>query len=291
MDGGPPPVSLPPRPDDAHKGTFGTVLVVGGRDDAESCMVGGPAFAALGALRVGAGRVLLGVPRTIESACLSVTPSATGAPIPDDPIEAADRLKELIVGVQAMVVGPGLGTGPVAKALVEAALDSSLPVVLDADGLNVIASDPVLLARSSASCVITPHPGEFQRLAEALGLPPRPRDDADRIEAAAALADRLGVITVLKGQGTVVSDGRTNWTCPLGTPALATAGTGDVLAGVIGGLLSQDPGSPRDSAMLGVWIHAAAGERWAARHGDAGLLAAELAEEVPSVLRDLPRRG
>ena len=290
-----PTVPLPPRPGDGHKGTFGTVLVIGGRDDSASCMVGGPAFAALGALRSGAGRAILAVPRSIEPACLSVTPSATGLPLPDDSTEAVARIREAMQDVQSVVIGPGLGTDAIARALVEAVVSEPdrPPIVLDADGLNVIVDLTTVVRESTAPIVVTPHPGEYERLADALELPRKPSTPQLRVEAAQSLSAALDVVTVLKGQGTVVADAARTWTCQRGTVALATAGTGDVLAGVIGSLLAQGgPDADRHGlAAWGVWIHAVAGEQWAQRHGEAGLLAAELAEELPSVLQAARQRG
>ena len=198
--------------------------------------------------------------------------------------------------VQAVVIGPGLGTGDTARALVQAVVSGSgeVPVVLDADGLNVCAEHPEGLIPSPVPMVVTPHPGEYDRLAASLGLLLAPRTPESRTEAATALSAALGVITVLKGHGTVVADAGKAWTCHRGSVALATGGSGDVLAGVIGGLLAQGAvagtPSPWDLAAWGTWIHAVAGEQWAARHGQSGLLAAELAAEVPEVMQSVPRK-
>lgn len=291
----PPAAPLPHRPEDGHKGTFGTVLVIGGCDDAESCMVGGPAFAAMGALRAGAGRAVLAVPRTILTACLEVTPSATGLPLPAEAAEAASCVRDILPQVQAVVIGPGLGTGETARALVEAvvAAPGGTPVVLDADGLNVFAMYAMEVSPIQGRMVVTPHPGEYDRLAASLDLPKAPRTPESRTEAAVALSEALHVVTVLKGPGTVVAESRKTWTCQRGSVALATGGSGDVLAGIIGGLIAQGvmEGSPPlwDLAAWGTWIHAVSGEHWAAQHGPSGLLAAELAAEVPGVMASLPR--
>ncbi|MBG83281.1 MAG: NAD(P)H-hydrate dehydratase [Phycisphaerae bacterium] len=294
-DGQSPPGLLPSRPVDSHKGTFGTVMVIGGCDDADSCMVGGPAFSALGALRSGAGRVVMATPRGILGHCLEVSPSATGIPIDSIPFDDESELRSQLEMFQTIVLGPGLGTGSVAERLVSSILScrSSTPIVIDADAINIAARDPGQLIGSHSPCVLTPHPGEYRRLAHTLGISESPTSDTERIEAAMALSQAVGAIAVLKGAGTVVASGDSVWACDRGTPALATAGTGDVLAGIIAGLVAQSISLEQSSlwrmAAWGVWIHAVSGERWSANHGDSGLLAAELAAEVPGVMQSLPR--
>ena len=198
--------------------------------------------------------------------------------------------------MQAEVIGPGLGRSPWAASLLEARLaDSGPPVVLDADALNLVSEDARILRSSERDMILTPHPGEHARLAESLELPMAGQDDASRGEAARTLAIEAGGVVVLKGDRPVVTDGDRAWTCDAGSAVLATAGTGDVLAGLIGGFRAQGAGS-FESAVLGTWVHACAGERWSASHADRGLLATELAEAVPGVLEacrngelDLPR--
>lgn len=280
-------VALPPRPVDGHKGTFGTVLVVGGCDTSTSLMVGGPAFAALGALRSGAGRCILATPRSMLAEALTVAPSATGLPLDAEIEQAVSQLDASRAAVQSRVVGPGLGCSAWSEAVVASQLGlDGPPLVLDADGLNLLAARPAMLMEGSRSMILTPHPGEYARLADAFNLPAAGEDDASRRTAAAALAKRLGGVAVLKGRGTVASDGERTWTCEAGSVALATAGSGDVLAGLLAGLLAQvDEGMDLlATAILGTWLHAVAGERWASSHADRGLLAAELAEAVPGVI-------
>ncbi|MCH2148524.1 MAG: NAD(P)H-hydrate dehydratase [Phycisphaerales bacterium] len=277
-------IELPRRPGDGHKGTFGTVLVVGGCNDSDSMMLGGPAFAALGALRSGAGRCVLATPAGVLAESLRVAPSATGLPLQDDS-RAADRLHEAAGDVDAEVLGPGLGRSASAVDVVRSRLEADgPPLVLDADGLNVLA-EHVDMTIGTRIRVLTPHPGEYMRLACAYGLPDAGGDDASRTLAAGALARQTGSVAVLKGSRTIVSDGVRHWICEVGSVVLATAGTGDVLAGIIGGLLAQP--SKNDAfanAVLGTWLHAVAGDLWASRNGDRGLLAAELASTVPEVI-------
>jgi len=317
-----PPIEprLPARDPRGHKGTFGTVGVVGGCVSGRVRMTGAPALAALGALRAGAGLVKLLCPEPALGHVMALAPSATGRAIPVDaagemaPHEAAAAIDELLRESTALAVGPGLGTGGGPQALaLRAVQQDSIPVVVDADAINCLALVPELSRDFHAAAVLTPHPGEYRRLAEALRLRHDPADDAQRPAAAESLAQRLGCIVVLKGAGSVVSDGHRTWVCPRGHACMATAGTGDVLAGVIAALAAQfvRPADPLlaklseraraalgragpagldlfDAARAGVLAHAIAGEQWAARAGaSAGMLAAELAELIPASLETL----
>ena len=281
--------TLPHRPADGHKGTFGTVLVVGGCSDSNSMMVGGPAFAALGALRTGAGRCVLAVPSAVLAETLSVAPSATGLPLAEDAIES---IHGVALDVQAEVVGPGLGRSTSAVTIVRDRLGADgSPLVLDADGLNILAAHPGM-PRGSRPLIVTPHVGEHARLASAFDLSDAGDDDVGRSSAAIAMADRLDAVVVLKGHRTVVADRQRAWVCTVGSSVLATGGTGDVLAGTIAGLLAQPSDNDcMESAVLGVWLHALAGERWKLHHGDRGLLAGELAAEIPAVLHECTAGG
>lgn len=300
---------LPARDPGGHKGTFGTVSVVGGCADPARPMLGAPVLAATAAVRAGAGLVRLCVPSPLLIPALSACPSATGVALPageDGAVighEAAEVLDSLVRESASLVVGPGLGienshNNGRSSLVLRALAQDEVPVVLDADGLNTLASVPDPLPDVRAGMVLTPHPREFERLAGGLGL----RVSGDREQDATALAQLVGGVVVLKGAGTVVSDGMRSWVCTSGHHCLATGGTGDVLAGVIGGLAAQFvrcetpiPGRERglgagplslyEAAVLGVEIHARAGERWAKQHGGgAGLLAMELCDLVPGVM-------
>ncbi|MEM6394668.1 MAG: NAD(P)H-hydrate dehydratase, partial [Planctomycetota bacterium] len=193
-------------------------------------------------------------------------------------------------GGEVVAVGPGWGVGEGRGEALRVLLGSGRRVVVDADGLNVLAGE--LRASGDAAhggtpwasgggldWVLTPHPGEFGRLVEAVELEVRA---GDRVGGAAELARRLGAVVVLKGSGTVVSDGRRVYVNPTGNAALATAGTGDVLTGVIGGLMAQGMGG-FDAAVLGVWAHGRAAEVWTAGREAGGMLARELADAVGRV--------
>lgn len=294
------PARLPARDRHGHKGTFGTVLVVGGSCAAGRWMSGAPALAALGALRAGAGLVRVLCPDRVLPFVVQTCPSAVGYGLPTeggweiDPAHAAARLDETLEGSDALVIGPGLGAGVGVSALaIRAIQNEDVPVVVDADALNALAATPELFRDLRARCVLTPHPGEFARLATALRITASATDERTRPAACAALAQRLGCICVLKGAGTVVSDGQRTWVCARRTPVLAAGGTGDVLAGVIGGLLAQHARGAGamglfEAACAGVEAHALAGERLEHASGvDGGLLASEVAEHVPAAVASL----
>ena len=299
----PPP--MPSRPSDGHKGTFGTTLVVGGATGPRRRR-GGPCLAARAALRSGCGLAVLGVPESLATAALSIVPEATAIPLPITDacdVDAIEAVREAASTAHAVVCGPGLGSPAGVEALVDAVADlEDRPRVLDADALNALAASSRTTLHGPI--VLTPHPGEWNRLARRLGIERDAISDLGRPRAAAELAQRLDggggpVVVVLKGDRTVVSDGRRFWRCDVANPALATAGSGDVLAGVLGGLLAQfhpRAGAPArtpildafDLACLAVSLHAEAGAGWRRRNGDAGLLAHELADELPAARGRLP---
>lgn len=287
------PMSLPPRPVDGHKGTFGTVLVIGGQCGTRTMMIGSPALTALGALRSGAGRVILAMPRPIMGQGLVLVPSATGCPLAVDAESeidvhsACEAIDAVVADVQAVAVGPGLGRGAAGEAIMSHLLSrQGAPLVIDADGLNAIADAPGMLEHRRRSCILTPHPGEYGRLAEALDLPAAGEDQPSRIAAAAALANRFQGVVALKGPGTVVSDGTRHWTCDAGTVVLAVPGSGDVLTGMVASLLGQFPHADIASVVaLATWLHGCAGQQWEQDQGSTGMLAFELAEELPVLVQ------
>jgi len=291
-----------------HKGTFGTVVVIGGCAGVAGGkrMVGAPALCATAALRSGCGLAKILAPSPIINAVLTICPSATGIPVAVDAAgeiiasEAAAALDEQFGDAQAIIVGPGLGGGESARAVaIRCVQQEHCPIVVDADAINALANTPELWRDFKAAAVLTPHPGEFKRLAASLNIDLDPVNPESRPNVAAALAQRLGCIVALKGAGTVVSDGQRTWTNTSGGAELATAGTGDVLSGIIAGLAAQfvSLGSKRsptrpldlyDATRLAVHAHGLAGERWAKQHhADSGLMAMELAELLPEVLAGL----
>jgi ADP-dependent NAD(P)H-hydrate dehydratase len=302
--------ALPARDPAGHKGTFGTVAIIGGCSHTTLRMIGAPALSARAALRAGAGLARLVMPEPILSAGLVLCHSATGTALAVDGAgsivghEAAAAIDHLAATCQCLAIGPGMGDGEgVRIAALRAVQQEAAPVVVDADALTALATVPELARDFRAAAILTPHPGEFKRLAASLNIALDPVSPATRPAAAAALAQRLGCVVVLKGAGTIVSDGQRTWTNTSGHACLATAGTGDVLTGLIAGLVAQffapiiHPKLPRpaakpldlfDAARLAVYAHGLAGQRWAQqRHAAAGLLAEELADLLPEALSAL----
>jgi NAD(P)H-hydrate epimerase len=270
-----PGAGVPGRPEEGHKGTFGTVVVVGG----SPLMLGAPALCATAALRSGAGLVkIAGDPAWLPHV-LAMQPSATAMDRAElDTLEARPGT--------ILAVGPGLGGEEASRKLVATLLGSDHPLVLDADGLNALAQLGRCDRPADHRTVLTPHPGEYRRLAEGLGLGDHdPTDPRKRSHAAAALAGATGAVVVLKGQHTIVTDGHRAYRNNTGNPVLATGGTGDVLTGLLAGLMAQGA-DPFDAAVRAVHAHGLAADRWAKQHGTRGLLAMELAHQLPGVLQD-----
>jgi NAD(P)H-hydrate epimerase len=191
-------------------------------------------------------------------------------------ITQSEQLIPLLAKASALVVGPGLGQTHWSRQLLETALASELPVVLDADGLNLLAQSPLLHKR--ANWLLTPHPGEAARLLAAANNPlaTSQQVQADRPSAVAGLQHHYGGVAVLKGAGTLIcGEQQPLLLCPLGNPGMASGGMGDVLSGVLGGLLAQGL-SLLDSAQLGVWLHSRSGDLAAEKAGKRGLLATDL---------------
>jgi NAD(P)H-hydrate epimerase len=302
---------LPARPLDAHKGTFGKALLVAG-----SIHYTGAAYlAASGATRVGAGLVTLAVPAAIHGALAAQISQATYLILPQvmgivTPA-AVKLLAEKMEGYQAMLLGPGLTQEKEAVEFVHELLGDKSPskrrgrigfqasgagqeedekatlppLVVDADGLNALAAweGEEWWRRLPAPAVLTPHPGEMARL---MGVKTG-EVQAERLEAAREMAARWGHVVVLKGAYTVVANpGGPTLVLPFATPALATAGSGDVLAGAIVGLLAQGL-SPFDAALAGAYIHGLAGS-WAGEEiGPAGAVAGDLLPYLPKAMREL----
>jgi NAD(P)H-hydrate epimerase len=272
---------LPARPIDAHKGTAGLVLIVAGSRG----MAGAAALAGNAALRSGAGLVKIATANVALDTVAGLAPCCTTAPLPDDGTsvarEAAPIVLKLAEGWQAIGMGPGMGmTEGVAGVVLAVLAHTAIPVVLDADGLNVLGKHAQSVFRDRrVPLIITPHPGEAGRL---LGTTAK-EIQADREDAAARLAG-LGAVAVLKGAGTVVCDGERMYVNTTGNPGMATAGAGDVLTGLVTALVAAGM-APFDAAVLGVWAHGRAGDMAAERWGILGLTALDILNCVPQVLR------
>nr|WP_118181423.1 NAD(P)H-hydrate dehydratase [Paraburkholderia phosphatilytica] len=264
---------LPPRDFSTHKGTFGSLAVIGG----DTGMCGAPILAARAALFIGAGKV--------HVAFIGAGAPPYDAPHPELMLHAADEFA--LDTMDALAIGCGMGHRDTAKAVLRTALALDVPKLVDADALNLIANDPALAALVTARgqqgdpCVLTPHPLEAARLAGSDAKTVQ----RDRLEAARALADKFASVVVLKGTGTVIAspDGRFAIN-PTGNAGLATGGTGDVLGGLIGALLAQR--LPRyEAALAGVYLHGLAADTLSAQgDGPAGLTAGELAPMVRTLL-------
>jgi NAD(P)H-hydrate epimerase len=270
--------ACPPRPADAHKGTFGTVIVVGG----SATMLGAPALCATAAFRGGAGLVKIASLPNVLHAAIIIEPSATGIMLDLNPDLSAARLDEADAeGKAVLAVGPGMGRSEPMAELLDRLLAGKRTMVLDADGLNLLAERGSRRSPAGAGLIVTPHPGEFRRLAGPLGIEQSPTDAQSRPRAAGAMAKALDAIVVLKGRHTIVSDGRRWYRNDSGSSALATAGSGDILTGLIAALAAQ--GMDRfDAAVLGVYLHGVAAELWVQRHGRSGLVARDLAAWLPT---------
>jgi hydroxyethylthiazole kinase-like uncharacterized protein yjeF len=282
-------VVLPERPHDAHKGTFGTVVVLAG----SLGFTGAAYLTATAAARTGAGLVRLLVADSIYPILAAKCTEVMATPVPEVAPGAVghaayDSVLRQLATAEAGVIGPGLGRDRSTwRLILDLTQHVSCPLVLDADALNALSESPRLKGRLGKGRVLTPHPGEMARLTgksiDAIA--------SDRVSAARKAAKEWGAVVVLKGARTVVAhpDGRTSED-PHEVPALATGGTGDVLAGMIGGLMAQGS-DPYSAAVTGVYIHASAGRRLSQRFGDSGLLASDLLLEIPQVMNVLRQGG
>lgn len=278
---------LPARPSDAHKGSFGRTMVVAGSRN----YVGAAYLAGSAATRVGSGLVTIALPASIQGMVAGRATEPTYLPLAETspgvalPAAASDVLGAL-GDYNSLLIGCGMGQAAGMQGLVERVLcsDEQLPAtVVDADGLNTLARTGRWWERFADTAILTPHPGEMARLTRTSTR----EVQADRIGVAVKSAARWNKIVVLKGANTVVAypDGRAMLS-PFANPGLATAGTGDVLAGSIAGLLSQDVPLD-DAAAIGVYLHGMAGERVRGKLGDTGMVASDLLPELPIAVRAL----
>jgi ADP-dependent NAD(P)H-hydrate dehydratase len=270
---------LPRRRRDAHKGDFGRVLVVGGSVG----MVGAPALAANAALRGGAGLVKIACPQCNQQTTAGLAPCATSIPLPctADGLIAARAVKtlcQLADQHDVLAIGPGIGqaTG-VARVVVALLAVPDRPKVVDADALNNLAASGQWWCKAVGPVVLTPHPGEMQRLLDGAGLKV---STSNRQACATALADATGTVVVLKGAGTVVTDGHRVYVNRTGNPGMATAGSGDVLTGLIAALIGQGL-SEFDAATLGVHAHGLTADLAAEEIGQISLTATDLLDFLP----------
>lgn len=274
---------VPTRRPDSHKGDCGHLLVVAGSFG----KTGAAQLVTRGALRAGAGLVTLVGPASLYPVYAGGVLEAMTATLPDrdgqirfDP----QHLGELLEGKSAVVIGPGVGTHEEARQTVRWLLaTSTVPLVLDADALTCVADELGSLSTTRAPAVLTPHPGEMARL---LGTDSS-MVQADRVGVAKRFAEAHGCVLVLKGARTVVAEPSAHaWVNPTGNPGMASGGMGDVLSGVIGGLMAQGLGAS-EAARLGVYVHGAAADRGAVERGENGLIASDVIACLPPALRTL----
>ena len=264
--------SFPQRERDAHKGRFGHVLVIGG----DKGYGGAVAMAAEAALRVGAGLVSVATRPEHVPALLARRPE-----LMVKGVASGQELEPHLEGPTLIVIGPGLGRSPWSEQMLQKAIGTGLPMVVDADALNIISEGRVGANADASNWVLTPHPGEAARL---LGCS-NADIQADRLAACRSIAEKYSATVLLKGAGTLITGSPSNgagsdgkqplWLCPYGNPGMASGGMGDVLAGVIGGLLAQGLDAAT-ATCLGACLHSVAADRAAAENGEKGLLASDL---------------
>lgn len=268
---------LPERNDFAHKRDFGKILLLCGSKG----YTGAAALSAMGALRSGAGLVYLGVPESIyEIEAIKLTEPII-FPLSDEQgmlsAKASEEILKYLEGKNAVLIGPGLGQSEGVLCVVQTVLEKfNGPVVLDADGINVIKAHKDIVRGRTSPTILTPHAGEFSRL---YGKMPD-----NRIEDASALAEDLGAIVLLKGHETVITDGVFCYINNTGNPGMAVGGSGDVLAGIIVSLLGQGI-TPLEAAACAAWLHGAAGDICQQEIGQYGLLPSDMVQVLPRLLK------
>ena len=272
-----------PRVRDSNKGLYGHVLVIaGGRGK-----TGAAAMSGIGALRAGAGLVTVASAESAIAQIAGHAPELMTEPLPETEdgsisLRVFDKLKALIDKKNVVAIGPGMGQNSETAQLIRRLVNEMpRPMVVDADGLNALDAKTL---RGPAPRILTPHPGEMARLTSSTVA----NVQADRIGCARAFAQDHGVYTVLKGNRTVIAspDGRV-WINPTGSPAMATGGTGDVLTGMIAGLLAQFPDQLDAALLAAVYLHGRAGELGAGKLGEKSLIATDLYESLPEAMREV----
>lgn len=279
---------IPERRRYSHKGTYGHVLIIAGsRGKTGACLM-----AARACLRSGAGLVTIGVPETLVSVFQSRVTDEMCLGLPDrgDGSLSKDALKEIIdfteKKAQVLAIGPGIGVTEDTREIIKGLLGKiKIPVVLDADAINCLEDMPEVL-KDRDNCVITPHPGEFSRLT---GIP-KEKVEKKRIDLASAFSLKYNVTLVLKGVPTVIGHEGYVYINPTGNPGMAKAGSGDVLTGIVSGLMAQGLSGPKAS-ILGVYLHGLAGDMGACDKGLWSLLASDIIEYIPGAFKELKGDG
>lgn len=268
---------LPDRDPWGHKGTFGKILLLCGSRG----FTGAAYLAAMGALRSGAGLTFLGVPESIYAIEAVKLNEPVVFPLPDDggmlSFLAVSEVEQRLPQMDAVLIGCGLGQSKGTQAVVRAVLESAkCPVVLDADGINVLREHKDVLRGRQYPTILTPHDGEFIRFGGTVG--------DDRMASAAHFAKEWNSIVLLKGHETCITDGVTGYRNHTGNPGMAVGGSGDVLAGMIVSLLGQGL-APLEAAACGAWLHGAAGDICAREIGQYGMLPTDMLQALPRLLK------
>lgn len=268
---------LPDRQLNTHKGDYGRILLLCGSVG----YTGAPALAAMGALRIGAGLVYLCVPSSVYEIEATKLLEPVIIPVKEKngkfSADAVDHIGELLPKMDAVLIGPGIGCSEDTYHVVKWVLENfSGPVVVDADGINVLEGHMDILRGRTSPTILTPHEGEFVRLGGEL--------TDNRQECAMRLAADIGCIVVLKGYGTVITDGSACYINTSGNPGMAVGGSGDVLAGIITGLLGQGL-TPIEASACGAWLHGAAGDLCAKEIGQYGMLPSDMLYVLPRLLK------
>lgn len=268
---------LPDRDLEAHKGNFGKILLLCGSRG----YTGAATLAAMGALRCGAGLVYLGVPECVYPIVATKVTEPIVFPLPDEKgmvsSEAIPFIDEKLSQMDAVLIGPGMGQSDGVLAVLEHLLRTyKSTMIIDADGINLLSRHKDLLRGRTGTTILTPHEGEFRRLTGS--------DKIDRINDAMKCAADLGAIVVLKGHNTVITDGVQCYVNPTGNPGIAVGGSGDVLSGMIAGLVGQGI-VPLQAAACGVWLHGAAGDLCAEEMGQYAMLPSDTLRFLPRLLK------
>lgn len=277
---------LPRRPRDSHKGSFGHVLIIGG----SLGMPGAVALAANAAGRGGAGLVTFAAPARVQQTIAGLAPCSTSIALPCGKkgamvATAVKAAMDAAAKVDVLAVGPGLTIGHAQERLVQAAIGQNKPLVVDADGLNNLAAIKNWPRLRRCPMILTPHPGEFSRLTgRRVKDIQAAREDA-AVGAARQWTGKEELVVVLKGAGTVVTDGRRVYVNDTGNPGMATGGTGDILTGLTAALLARGL-SPFDAACLATKVHGRAGDLAAQEFGEPSLMAWDLLEYLPAAMKE-----
>lgn len=268
---------LPERDPFGHKGSFGKVLLLCGSRG----FTGAAYLAAMGALRSGAGLVYLGVPESIYAIEAVKLNEPVVFPLPDVDgklsAEAIPQILNRLPAMDAILIGCGLGISEGTLAVVKAVLETAVcPVVLDADGINVLSGHMDILRGRQYPTILTPHDGEFRRVGGSVG--------DDRMASAGAFASEFGCVLLLKGHRTCITDGQTGYVNGTGNPGMAVGGSGDVLAGILTGLLGQGI-EPLKAAACAAWLHGTAGDLCASELGQYAMLPTDMLSALPRLLK------